>query len=108
MRRGKIWLVSFPSPQGGEIKKTRPAIIVCNNIANRHLNRVQVIPVTNNVSRCYPAEALILVEGKTNKAMADQIATTAKSRLQKKIAVLSPEDMEKVDNAIGVQLGLKG
>ena len=106
MRRGEIWLSSFPSSQGGEIQKTRPAIIVSNNLANRYMNRVQVIPVSRNISKCYPAEALVQVEGKKNKAMADQITTVTKARLKKKITVLSEGDMEKVDEAMRIQLGL--
>ena len=41
MNRGEVWWVSFASAQGDEIRKRRPAVIVSNNAANRHLNRVQ-------------------------------------------------------------------
>ena len=44
MNRGEVWWVNFDPSIGGEIQKRRPAIIVSNDVANRHLNRVQVVP----------------------------------------------------------------
>jgi mRNA interferase MazF len=58
---------------GTEIKKTRPAVIVSNDAANRNLARVVVVPLTSNTGRAYPGEALVSVAGQDSKAMADQI-----------------------------------
>jgi len=73
MKRGSIWWVEFDPSVGTEINKTRPAVIVSNDIANQHRARVVVVPLTSNVSRVYPGEALVIVESKKNKAMTDQI-----------------------------------
>ena len=81
-------------------------MVVSNDSANRHLNRVQVVPLTSNVARLYPAEAYVTINGKTSKAMADQLTTASKQRLQNKIARLDSDALDAVEHAIKVQLGL--
>jgi mRNA interferase MazF len=91
---------------GGEIKKTRPAVVVSNNTANTHLNRVQVVPITSNTDRLYPGEAFVSLNGEKRKAMADQLTTVSKQRLGSRIGVLNVEDIARVETAIAVQLAL--
>ena len=100
MTRGSIWWVEFDPSVGSEINKTRPAVIVSNNIANQFLARVVVIPLTSNISRVYPGEAVVTVNGKENKAMSDQIMSADKSRLKSKIAELSDNDMISIEIAM--------
>ena len=99
MIRGEVWWVNFDPAVGGEIRKQRPAVIVSNNTANRLLNRVQVIPLTSNVSRLYPSEAYVNVNGVQHKAMADQLTTVSKQRLSVRIGQLSGPDVQGVERA---------
>ena len=107
IRRGEIWWVSFEPSLGGEIRKTRPAIVVSNNAANLALNRVVVIPLTSNIQKVYPGEALVSVGDRQSKAMADQIMTAAKQRLRDRMGMLSLSDMRAVENAILLHLGIR-
>ncbi len=108
MLRGEVWWVDFDPSVGGEIQKVRPAVIVSNDASNRYLNRVQVVPITSNLSRVYPCEAVIDLNGEPRKAMADQIATVSKKRLKSKIATVSRGDMQSIERAIRMQIGLFG
>jgi len=105
--RGEVWWVSFDPAIGGEIQKTRPAIIISNNAANSALNRVIVVPITSQITRVFPGEALITVNGEQRKAMADQIMTVSKQRLKNRLGRLSPEDVTNLENAVLVQLAIR-
>ena len=104
--RGDVWWVDFTSSIGGEIQKTRPAIIISNDFSNKTLNRVQVVPITSNTDKLYPCEAYIVVDAKGAKAMADQLTTVSKMRLSDKICQLNNEEIDKVIQAIKIQLNI--
>ena len=106
MKRGEVWWVEMASGVGGEIRKGRPAIIVSNDSSNRHLNRLQIVPITTSVDRLYPSEAIVIVRGKRHKAMADQLSMVSKRRLRDRMGSLSQQDLSAVERAICVQLGL--
>ena len=106
MNRGEVWWVNLEPAVGGEIHKKRPAIIISNDISNRFLNRVQVVPITSKIDHLYQSEAYVTLNEKQCKAMADQLTTVSKLRLMDLEGRLSIADMRKVEQAVRVQLGL--
>lgn len=106
MRRGEVWWVKFDPSVGSEIRKTRPAVIISNNDAIRHLSRVVVVPTTSVVKRLYPGEAIVEFGGRQSKIKANQLTTVSKLRMSTKIDRLSPEDMRAVEHAVRMELGL--
>ncbi len=106
-RRGEVWWVAFDPAVGGEIQKTRPAVIVSNNAANTVLNRVIAVPLTSQIAKVYPGEAMVTLNGEPRKAMADQLTTASKKRMRSKLGELSVSDVAAVEKAILLQLGIR-
>ena len=106
MNRGELWWVQFDPSIGSEIQKTRPAVIISSDLSNEAIGRVQVVPITSNIKRFYPSDAPVTLNGKKAKAMANQLATADKSRLKSRIGSATHREMEGIEEAIKIQLGM--
>src|SRR5688572_29934610 len=106
-KRGEVWWVAFDPAVGGEVRKTRPALVLSNDPANDALNRVVVVPLSGQTQKLYPAEALVTIRGKKSKAMADQITTASKLRLRERVGALSHADMCSVEAIVLLHLGIR-
>jgi mRNA interferase MazF len=105
-RHGDIYWVALDPTRGTEIRKTRPAVIVSNDSCNSFGARVVVLPVISNVSSLYPGEAQVEVRGKPGRALGDQTRSIDKSRLRSRVGRLSQQELEDVDDALRITLGL--
>ena len=96
---------------GSEIAKTRPALVISNDIGNEYADRVIVAPISSgNLQRVYPFEVR-LAAGEVglrqpSKVLLDQIRTVDKSRLDNRIGMLTPERMADVNDAIRLSLAV--
>ena len=112
-RRGDVFLVSFDPTVGAEIRKTRPALIVQNDVANRTSPVTIVAAVTSQFEeRLYPTEVRIAApEGglRTDSVvLLNQIRTVDKRRLTKRLGRVRALTMAQVDRALRISLGLAG
>ncbi len=110
INRGDIWLANLDPAVGSEIRKTRPVVIVSNNVNNINNSVVTVLPVTSNTIRVFSFEVL-LPKGiaklpKDSKAKTDQIRTLDKSRLVKLIGSVPNTYMDLIDKAMRLHLQL--
>jgi len=106
-RRGEVWWVAFDPSVGGGIQKTRPAVVVSNGAANRHLNRLQVVPISSRMDCMFPSEAAVVLNGERRKAIADQLTTISKLRLRTQLGTLGADDMAAVERAVLLQLAIR-
>lgn len=109
-QRGDIYLINFDPTVGHEIKKTRPALIIQNDIANKYSPITIVAAITSKVSSIpYPTEVLMesIESGLplTSAVLLNQIRSVDHRRLIKRIGRATPATMRRVDQAIQISLG---
>jgi mRNA interferase MazF len=112
-RRGEVHLVSFDPTVGAEIRKTRPALIIQNDVANRWSPVTIVATITSRFEEpVYPTEVpLVPPEGNLENpsvVLLNQIRTVDRRRLVRRLGRLRPDSMRRVDRAIRISLGLAG
>lgn len=110
-RRGEVYLISFDSTVGAEIHKTRPALILQNNIANRYSPVTIVAAISSHFEEpLYPTEVLIREpEGGLRRdgvVLLNQIRSVDNRRLVKRLGRLEAQTMVRVAQALGISLGL--
>jgi mRNA interferase MazF len=111
IKRGEVFLVNFDPTVGAEAKKTRPAVVVSNDINNAHSPIVSISPITSNVTKVYSFEVEIPpgVGGlKTrSKVMVNQTRAVDKIRLIKKLGDLPKQIMNEVNRALKLHYDLE-
>jgi len=110
-RRGEIYLVRFDPTVGREIRKTRPAVIIQNDVSNQYSSLTIVAAVSSKFSNPpFPRE--IIIEPKESGLPArsavvlNQIRSIDKTRIIKPLGRLNADVMREVDRAINISLGL--
>ncbi|MDR0676745.1 MAG: type II toxin-antitoxin system PemK/MazF family toxin [Elusimicrobiota bacterium] len=106
MKRAEIYWVSLDPTIGTETKKTRPALILSNNICNTHLTRLIIAPITSNTDKIFAFEAKIIVNCKQNKVMLDQIRVVDKTRIGGYIGKITDKELIEVEKSLKLVLDL--
>ncbi|KOX98194.1 MULTISPECIES: type II toxin-antitoxin system PemK/MazF family toxin [Halorubrum] len=110
VRRGDVVIVRLDPAEGQGMKKTRPAVVVQNDIGNRNSSTTIVAPVTGTY-RDYPFEVFVEADGspleKNSSVRLDQLRTVSvPERVHSVVGSLDGPTMAEVDEALQLSLGL--
>jgi len=111
--RGTILQINLDPTIGHEIKKSRPCLVVQNDIGNKYSPMTVVVPIegAEHVRKIYPVNVLIPKgDGgleKDSVALCNQIRCVDEARFGKTYGVVSPGVMKKIEEAIKISLDLK-
>jgi mRNA interferase MazF len=110
VRRGDVVIVRLDPAEGHEMKKTRPAIVVQNDVGNKNSGTTIVAPVTGT-HRGYPFEVLVEAAGspfeKDSSIRLDQIRVLSiAQRIHSVVGSVDNSTMLEVDDALKLSLGL--
>jgi mRNA interferase MazF len=108
-RRGDVWLVSLDPTIGHEIQKTRPAVVVTNDLYNRQNWVLLVVPLTTRDLAEIDQVLIVPPEGGlTNNSVTlpDQLRAIDRSRLVKRLGRLKHETMARINRTLNIVLDL--
>lgn len=110
-RRGEVWLVAFDPTVGREIKKTRPAVILQNNIGNRTSGITIVAAISSKfIDPVRPIEVLVHApEGGLaidSIVLLNHVRSIDKKRLIKRLGKLSDSTITAIDHALLISFSL--
>lgn len=112
IKRGDIFYADMGQVIGSEQAGVRPVLIVQNDVGNKYSPTVIVAPITSKERKHpLPTHCAIKRQGrlKANASLVllEQVRVIDKTRLKgKKIGNLTAEDMEDVDKALSISVGL--
>lgn len=105
-KRGEIFWINLDPAVGTETQKTRPGLVISNDIGNEASDIVIVAPITSKVKNVFPFEVKIDVSGKAAKVMLNQCRAVDKRRLGQRIEEVDKSAMRKVEEAIKIVFSL--
>ena len=111
-RRGDIYYVQFGNTStGSEQHGDRPAVIIQNDVGNRHSPTVICAAITSRMNKANLPTHIELNAGnydmvKDSVILLEQLRTIDKKRLKDKICHLDSLTMEKVNRALEISLEL--
>lgn len=106
IKKGDVFWVNLDPTVGSEMNKTRPAVIISNDVQNSLGIRYIISPITSKIKKVYPFEALIQVNDKKAKALLDQIRVIDNKRLGKFICRLTINEILDINSAIKLVLAI--
>lgn len=108
-RRGEVWRVSLDPTLGHEVKKTRPAIVVTNDVYNTHNWVVIVVPLTSRDTAQYDQVLIHPPEGglaNPSVTLPDQLRAIDRARLVDRLGAVNLTTLRKIGDSLRMVLDL--
>lgn len=107
IRKGDVFFCNLDPTFGHEQAGTRPVVVLQNNIANDRLNTIMVAPLTSNLkAKGYLLTVFVDAQSsglpKDSVILLFQVRTIDKRRLERRVAHLDQQIMQKVDEALQI------
>jgi mRNA interferase MazF len=112
--RGMVVEVSLDPVVGHEQGRSRPCVVIQNDVGNRFASTTIVVPLTDAAHVRTPSPIYVRIKKgdggatKDNYALCDQIRTVDQRRFRTVFGTLSAEAMAEIDAALLISLGLPG
>jgi len=110
IRRGDVVIIQLDPAEGHEMQKTRPAVVVQNDVGNKNSKTTIVAPATGTY-RSYPFEVLVEASDspfeKDSSVRLDQIrVVSVEKRIHSVAGSLADSTVGEIDDALKLSLGL--
>ncbi|MCW5555169.1 MAG: type II toxin-antitoxin system PemK/MazF family toxin [Verrucomicrobiae bacterium] len=105
MKRYDVFVARLDPVQGSEMGKTRPVVIVSDDLRNQLLQTVVVCPLTSQLHPAWRSRLQVRCTGQPAEIAVDQIRVLSRARLTRKIARLSAAEAEKLRQLISEMYG---
>jgi mRNA interferase MazF len=105
LKRDDIYFARLDPVEGSEIGKTRPVVIVSDDLRNQLLQTVVVCPLTRQLHPGWRSRLQVRCAGKPAEIAVDQIRVLSKSRLTRKIDRLPATDAVSLRRLISEMYG---
>jgi mRNA interferase MazF len=110
-RRGEVWLAALGAGRTGELGKSRPAIVVSADriLAGTTNEPIVIVPLSSSVPPSVLRPEITGVEGveRSSRAVCGAVRGLARSRLLRRLGVLTPTTLAEVERTLALVLGLE-
>jgi len=104
VRRGDVYQVSLDPVRGSEIGKTRPAVVLQNDLANETSPTITVVPISSKAHRIYPFQVRLGAGdgglARESKVLCEQIRTVSRERLVQKLGHVTAQHLDQIKKAL--------
>lgn len=104
MKRGDVYQVSLDPVRGSEIGRTRPAVVLQNDLANETSPTVTLVPISSKVHRVYPFQVRLRAGeaglSRESKVLCEQIRTVSRDRLTQRLGRVTARRLDQIKKAL--------